>query len=55
MLQNPEYTGLEEVYRTKTSWNKWTSRTEMQARIRMGWPLSFMDIDAKQSVSDCDT
>jgi polyisoprenoid-binding protein YceI len=48
MLQNLESTGLEEVYRTKTSWNKWTSRTEMQARIRMGWPLSFMDIDAKQ-------
>ena len=42
MLKNPESTGLEEVYKTKTSWKKWSSRTEMRARIRIGWPLRHM-------------
>ena len=42
MLKNLESTGLEEVYKTKTSWKKWSSRTEMRARIRIGWPLRHM-------------
>jgi polyisoprenoid-binding protein YceI len=48
MLQNPEFRRFEEVPKSKTSWKKWPFRPEMRARIRICWPLSFMDFDPKQ-------